>query len=170
MTSAFTIACIILSLFVLGILTVIDLRLRLLPNKYVGSFLVLGLFFQFLTDFYYCSLLDVLLGSLAGGGLLYVVRAVANRFYGFDTLGLGDVKLIAAAGVWLGLSDIFMAISVGAFAGLLHGVAYKFYQQFKTGEHILLTQLTIPAGPGFILGILIIGVLKFYSLPAVLGF
>ena len=170
MTSLFTIACILCALLVLGILAVIDFRTRLLPNKYVGTFLILGVMFHGITHFHFTDVMDVALGLVAGGGLLLLVRQVANKMYDRDTLGLGDVKLMGAAGLWLGVSHIFLAISVGAFAGLLHGVVYKFYQQRKTGEHIPLAGLAIPAGPGFIVGVIATGFIKFSALPQFLGF
>lgn len=170
MTSLLTIACILCALIVLGILAVIDFRTRLLPNKYVGVFFVLGIIFHALTNFYFADVMDLALGLVAGGGLLLIIRQIANRMHERDTLGLGDVKLMGAAGLWLGLNHIFLAISVGASAGLIHGVAYKFYQQRKTGEHVPLAGLAIPAGPGFIAGIIVAGLIKFSTLPQFLGF
>ncbi len=161
----FTIACLLSSVFILWKLACIDFKTFLLPNKYVGAFAILGVIFHgFATDFHFVRPLDALAGCIAGGGLLLLVRYFANKHYGRDTLGLGDVKLMGAAGLWLGLSDIFLAISLGAFFGLLHGVFYKFITQRQSGESVSLKGLIIPAGPGFIMGIIVIGGLKFYTL------
>lgn len=169
MTTLAIILCLGATLFTLYKLCEIDLKIRLLPNKYVGLFFLLGILFHILTGMTYTSVTDILGGILCGGGMLFTIRQIANKIYGYDTLGLGDVKLLGAAGLWLGLSDIFLAISLGAFAGLFHGIAYKFYKQKKSGKNIQLKGLTIPAGPGFIFGILIVGIIKFYTLPAYLG-
>jgi leader peptidase (prepilin peptidase)/N-methyltransferase len=160
-----TLICLSLSLATLTKLAIIDLRTLLLPNKYVGIFFIIGVIFHgFATNFSIVSPSDAIAGCIAGGGLLLLVRYFANRHYKRDTLGLGDVKVMAAAGFWLGLSDIFLAISLGALFGLLHGVIYKFFMQHKTKETIPLKGMVIPAGPGFILGIIIIGIFKFYTL------
>ncbi len=165
MTLFFTIACIFTALFALTRLAIIDLKTFLLPNKYVGLFFVTGIVYHgFATDFTFITPTEAISGCIAGGGLLLLVRYFANKHYERDTLGLGDVKLMAAGGLWLGLSDIFLAISLGATFGLLHGVIYKFYTQRKTKENIPLKGMVIPAGPGFILGIIIIGVFKFHTL------
>lgn len=129
----------------------------------------MGITFQITTNFHFVSPIDIIGGMIAGGGLLFFVRYIANRAYNQDTLGLGDVKLMGAAGIWLGVEHIFLAISLGAFAGLVHGILYAHTTSKKTGENIPLTTLSIPAGPGFIFGIIAVGIFKFYTLPLYLG-
>ena len=154
------------ALFFLVLLALIDLKTRLLPNKYVAGFLVTGFFFHVLHAFRFITPSNMFFGMFCGGGLLLAVRYFANKIYKRDTLGLGDVKLMGAAGIWLGLDYIFLAISFGAFAGLLHGITYGYYIKKKTGEKIDFSMLSIPAGPGFIVGILVAGVIKFQEFLA----
>ncbi len=165
MTIVITIACISVSLTVLGFLAIIDLRTRLLPNKYVLVFFVAGLFFHLATNFKFISVESILFGALAGGGLLLVIRTIANRIYKQDTLGLGDVKLMTAAGVWLGADYIFLALSIGAFAGLVHGIMHGFYLTERTGDKTDFSKLTVPAGPGFIFGVITSAFFAFHDLP-----
>ena len=165
MTVYLTIACLFCAFLFLGILTLIDLKLRLLPNKQVAGFLTTGIVFHTVTNFHFIAPHDMLIGLLAGASLLLLVRYVANKKYKQDTLGLGDVKLIGAAGVWLGLDHIFLAISIGAFAGLVHGLVYAYYLHKKTGKAVSLSTFSIPAGPGFIVGIIVTGLIKFHELP-----
>jgi len=168
MTIFFTITCLFIAIFFLALLWLIDLKVRLLPNKYVAGFFLCGVVFHFLTSFYFCSPSQATLGMLGGGGLLFTIRAVSNHIYGFDTLGLGDVKLMAAAGFWLGAEHIFLSISVGAFAGLIHGFVYGYIANKKNADNVKFSTLSIPAGPGFIVGIIVIGIFKFYTLPLLL--
>lgn len=155
---------IIISLILLLFLTYIDLKHRLLPNKYVFPLGLLGIFFHFLLHFAIFSPIDLLLGCLVGGGLLYGVRLVANHFHRFDTLGLGDVKLMGAFGLWLGVDGVLLAISLGAFFGVLHGLGYGLWLKVKTGTFPPLTSFSLPAGPGFIVGGLVIALYKFSGL------
>lgn len=164
MVSALVILILLTALVLLGILAVIDLRIRLLPNVYVLAFFLCGIAFHFLLNFSFISVNSAGLGLLAGGGLLLAVRFAANRYYGHDTLGLGDVKLMGAAGFWLGSEGIFLAITIGAFAGLVHGVLHKMLFEKDTP----LSKLSIPAGPGFIFGILSVGLYQFWDLPKIL--
>lgn len=164
-----TITCLFAAIFCLIKLWIIDLRVRLLPNVYVGAFFLCGVFFHLLSGFAFGSVDNLAYGALAGGGLLWLIRALANRAYGFDTLGLGDVKLMVAAGFWLGLDFIFLGLCVGAFAGLLHGIVHGMREQKRTGEKVDFARLSIPAGPGFIVGIAFVGAVKFQDYPAALA-
>lgn len=130
-----------------------DMETRLLPNRMVAAFAALGLVFHLTTAAAFLAPLDILLGGLAGFGALYLVRAAANRIYGTDALGLGDVKLIGAAGLWLGPEGVMLALALGAFAGALHGVFYALRDAKKTGGRPDFRRLQIPAGPGFAAGI-----------------
>lgn len=156
------------SIGVLAALAVIDLRTYLLPNPLVASFALLGGLFHVLTSFEFTALMDTLLGLAFGGGLLFSIRLVANRIYNDDTLGLGDVKLMLAGGLWLGGDFILIAITLGAVLGFGHAMGLWFWKKFTQGITLSLHTLSIPAGPGFILGLLIAGGMKFQTLPAML--
>jgi leader peptidase (prepilin peptidase)/N-methyltransferase len=104
---------------------------------------------------------QALAGAITGGGLLLLIRALANRFYQKDALGLGDVKLMAAAGVGLGYPDIFMALTLGAFAGMLHGLLMALYERTKNNHKIKLGHVNVPAGVGLALGIAAITLHRF---------
>jgi leader peptidase (prepilin peptidase) / N-methyltransferase len=61
------------------------------------------------------------LGAAAGAGLLYLVALGYRRWRGRDGMGLGDVKLAAAAGAWVGLeplAHVLLLACAGAFASL----------------------------------------------------
>lgn len=138
---------------VLIILSVIDLKVWLLPNKYVLLFAILGVIFHSALSFQLMTPPDMLYGLLLGGGLLYLVRMGGNAYYKQDTLGLGDVKLLAAAGLWLGVEGVVLALTAGAFVGLLHGIAVALTRAVKEKTKPNLNRLMIPAGPGFCVGI-----------------
>lgn len=61
------------------------------------------------------------LGAAVGAGFLYLVALSYRLWRGRDGMGLGDVKLAAAAGAWVGL-DLFpyvlLLACAGAFASL----------------------------------------------------
>lgn len=157
--------CLPVALAVLGALCVIDLRVRLLPNPLVLALTLLGLAFHVASGFHYTDLSGMFFGALTGGGLLYAIRAAGNFYYRQDTLGLGDVKLMAAGGLWLGPEAILTALIAGAVAGLLHGVAVIGYSRFMNKDTGPLSTFSIPAGPGFAAGLLIAALVKFQDLP-----
>lgn len=66
--------------------------------------------------------------AVAGGGLLYVVRQIYYLWRGREGLGLGDVKLGAAAGAWTGLqgmSNVLLLACVLAILGVALTALFK---------------------------------------------
>jgi leader peptidase (prepilin peptidase)/N-methyltransferase len=145
----------IVALVLLGILAVIDFKTMYLPNKYVFPFAVLAVIFHTSLQFSVMDPLSMLIGGAFGYGILWSIRFFGNMYYKTDSLGLGDVKLLGAAGLWLGLSGVTIAMTLGAAAGLVHGLIVAYVQSRKTGEFNV-RRLKIPAGPGFIIGITIV--------------
>ena len=57
-------------------------------------------------------------GAIAGYLLFRLLAAAFRRWRGHDGLGLGDAKLLAAGGAWVGLGALPMVISIAALAGI----------------------------------------------------
>jgi leader peptidase (prepilin peptidase)/N-methyltransferase len=138
---------------ILVTLTIIDFRTWILPNWLNLLLAITGFAFHLSISFRFAPPYDYFLGAIVGGGILYVIRFFGNRHYKQDTLGLGDVKLLAASGLWLGVEGVVMAMTIGAFAGLLHGIAVALIRAFQEKAKPNLHRLMIPAGPGFCIGI-----------------
>lgn len=153
---AFT--CILLAFIALLWMGWIDLKLWILPNELVALLAIVALPFHYSIDWVYGGFLTFIIGACIGGGSLMAIRAVANRVYGFETMGLGDVKLMAAVGLWLGPQSVLMALSLGAFCGVLHAVILAVKSKKS------LNRMMLPAGPGFIAGAVLVGLFKFGEL------
>jgi leader peptidase (prepilin peptidase)/N-methyltransferase len=154
---AITLAIAVLSILaacgLLVALSVIDVRVRLLPNRLVLGVFISGLVFHISTAFACIPPEDALFGAAAGYVSLYCIRLIANAWYEQDAMGLGDVKLVGAGGVWVGIEGIFAAIALGALAGVLHGLGHAAYKALRNKEPVNLGALTVPAGPGFAAGL-----------------
>lgn len=169
MTAIPALACLGGAIGLLIALSVIDLRERLLLDKLVLPFALLAVIFHSITSFAYLAFADMALGALLGAGILYGIRMVANFIYKQDTLGLGDVKLMAAAGLWLGPDGVLMAMTLGAACGLIHGLGVAFWQTIRHKAPFRLSTLEVPAGPGFAVGIVLMGLYKFSDILTVTG-
>ncbi len=150
--------CILVSFGLLIWTSLIDLKEWILPDEITLAFAVLGIVFHFVTSWSILSPLEMLIGAIMGGGTLYVIRAAANAYYGRDTLGLGDVKLLLAGGLWVGGYNIMLGLAMGAFAGMIIGLIFLAFphehpDDIKPEEGDGLLQTAIPAGPGFAFGI-----------------
>lgn len=165
MLTFLTLTTLLFALITLAVLAIVDLRTRLLPNTLVLALLLIGLAFHILTLFYFVEPIDLVYGALVGGGILYFIKTIAEKFYGPDALGMGDVKLMGVAGIWLGSYYVLLALTVGAIAGLVHGLIIGLYKIRKGDKDFKFSTLNIPAGPGFIIGIIIVAILKFWALP-----
>lgn len=147
-----TILSLIAAFVLIAILFIIDLKHYLLPDKYVFPLGVLGVLFHLSLHFTLMPVDQMILGAVVGGGLLWVVRWGGTKYYKQEAMGLGDVKLLLAAGLWLGPEHVVTAIMMGAMAGLIHGIVVAGLLAMKTGKFSI-GRLIIPAGPGFIVGI-----------------
>jgi leader peptidase (prepilin peptidase)/N-methyltransferase len=71
----------------------------------------------------YGGLLGAGAGALAGGGLVWVIRALYFYARGVEGMGLGDVKLMAVIGAFFGWSGAVLTIFLAAPLGLIVGLA-----------------------------------------------
>lgn len=69
------------------------------------------------------ALTACLLGMAAGSGVLLAIGWIGKRVYGADAMGLGDVKLLAAGGGFVGAGGVFVALMVAAASASVVGVA-----------------------------------------------
>jgi prepilin peptidase CpaA len=104
-----------------------DVRSRRIPNRLVLACAALGLLCQvgvffsgefFMNYFGASSLGSALLGGLSGLGLFLPL-------YALGLLGAGDVKLLAAIGLWLGTEHLLYAALWTLFAGGALAVAWS---------------------------------------------
>jgi prepilin peptidase CpaA len=97
-------------LTMLGIACVWDVRVRKIPNRLTASLAATGFLF---TMWQHPNLagLGIAFGGLAVGMLVWFPS------YAFGLLGAGDVKLAAAAGMWLGPMRTFEAAIIGGIIG-----------------------------------------------------
>lgn len=68
------------------------------------------------------SLTGAVLGGLVGGGSLWLVGEIWKRLRGVDAMGLGDVKMMFAAGALLGWRLTLLTIFLGALTGAIVGI------------------------------------------------
>lgn len=92
--------------------------------------------------------LDSLIGTLAGGGSLYVVAVVYERVTGREGMGGGDIKLLAMIGAWMGWQALPLIVLVASLTGAVIGLVFI----LCAGEGY---RFRIPFGPFLSLGALV---------------
>ncbi len=125
----------------LGIVTVSDLRTRLVPDWALAASLLIAIPTFVVTD--PGGLPERVLAGIGAGGFLLAAALIRP-----DGMGLGDVKLVAVLGVYLGAAVIeamVVAFAAGSIAGLVllarHGLSAR--------------QRTIPFAPFLAAGALV---------------
>lgn len=68
------------------------------------------------------ALVASLAGLVAGGGILLAIGWIGKRVYGRDAMGLGDVKLLAAGGAFVGAGGALAALVIGALVASIAGL------------------------------------------------
>lgn len=102
------------------VLFVIDLRHRILPNVITVPGVVAGLILSvFLPPGWRASLL----GLVLGGGVLFAIAEFYYRVRGFEGLGMGDVKMLAMIGAFLGWQVMLVTLVLASFMGSAVGLA-----------------------------------------------
>lgn len=100
-------------------LAVTDLETFRLPNALTFGGLGIGLALSLFTP---PGIVDAALGAALGAGVLLAIRWGWHRATGTDAMGLGDVKMLAMIGAFLGWAQIFLVLLLSTFAGALIGI------------------------------------------------
>lgn len=148
--------------WLLLVLSVIDLEHRRLPNALVGTLAGIGLAGVGLSHFLSASAVpltplaasgvlaspagNALLGALIGAGFsggTAVLYSLIRRVRG---LGMGDIKFLGALGLFLG-PYVLMAIFFGSLLGMVVGLA--------SARNRRLAEVRIPFGPWLAVGALV---------------
>jgi leader peptidase (prepilin peptidase)/N-methyltransferase len=101
------------------VLFAIDLEHQLLPNVITLPLIVVGFVFSFFTEPGWVS---SLIGILVGGGVLYTIAEVYYRVRHEEGLGMGDVKMLAMVGAFLGWQLTLLTLMLASFSGTLIGL------------------------------------------------
>jgi leader peptidase (prepilin peptidase)/N-methyltransferase len=86
------------------------------------------------------SLGGAVLGAAVGGGFLWLVGWLWERYRGVEAMGLGDVKMMFMVGAFLGWPLTLLTIFVGVLTGSVAGVA----AMARRGERDM--QMLLPFG------------------------
>ena len=145
MTAIVSIA--LLSLATLAV-AIIDLRQGIIPNWLNLAIACGGLARSAALDGLAAALLAGCEGLIIGA-IVWALRWVYFRWRNVHGLGLGDVKLLAASGVWIGIVGVPLQLLVASLTALGAAVVLKIAGRTMT------RQTPLPFGPFLALGLLI---------------
>jgi leader peptidase (prepilin peptidase)/N-methyltransferase len=106
-------ACILIVLFA------IDLEHQLLPNVITLPALCAGLAVSVVVP---PGIVGALIGALVGGGILFLIAEVYFRLRHEEGMGMGDVKMLAMIGAFLGWKLTVLTLIVASIGGSVAGI------------------------------------------------
>jgi leader peptidase (prepilin peptidase) / N-methyltransferase len=102
------------------VLFMIDLEHQILPNVITLPGVLVGLAASAVLP---PGLLSAALGVAVGGGVLWTVSEAYYRWRGVEGLGMGDVKMLAMIGAFLGWPLTLLTLVLASLAGAVVGLS-----------------------------------------------
>lgn len=136
------------------VITFIDLDFQIIPNTLTIPGTVIGLLagsLIFPDPFARNSLLGFkgsLIGLVSGGGLFFLIAYLSQLILKQEAMGMGDVKMMAMIGAFMGWKAILLTTFSGSLAGSLTGI---FMMAFRGKDR----KAQIPFGPFLATGAII---------------
>lgn len=128
---------------------VIDFKHKIIPNRLNLTIFEVGIVIAFLYGFSNVAItIDLLFGMLAGGAIFAIIALIGGMIYGKEAMGLGDVKFIAALGLYFGLTNIVIISVMSFLLGAIVGIILIVFRVKKSNEYI-------PFGPFIVISTLI---------------
>lgn len=141
---------------------VIDFKLQIIPNRLNLTIFEVGFIFTFLYGLSNVAItINMLLGMLAGGGIFLLITLIGGMFYGKEAMGFGDVKLMAALGLFFGLSNIVIITLVSFLIGAILSIILLVTKIKKSDEYI-------PFGPFIVIATFISMYIPFEQIKTIL--
>lgn len=135
-----TVAAVKASLFAAMLIELIfsDIEERILPDEFTIGGTLLGLvlavalptrgslamFFGPNAHAWVPSLIEAAAGAGISSGSLWLVGEIYYRLRGREGIGLGDIKMVAMIGAFLGIQGVLMTLIFGSVMGSVVGIAY----------------------------------------------
>jgi len=115
-------------------LAIIDFRTFRLPDIITVPLMITGLVFNFLFQPGFTSINSALVGVALGFGFLWGINFFYRLLKKQDGIGLGDAKLLAALGAWLGWEVLPEILLLAALLGLVGGWIWLRWQRLAKNQ------------------------------------
>ncbi|MBL4617456.1 MAG: prepilin peptidase [Robiginitomaculum sp.] len=132
----------------------VDLRTRLLPDEMNFILIITGLLVSFWQGGGQ-GLLYAILATIIGYGVFFIIAKLYLRLRGREGLGLGDAKLLAAGGAWLGPLALNWIILLGCVIALLGIITTSIYSRKRAKADAM-----ISFGPALAMAIYLLWLIK----------
>ena len=105
--------------FLLILISIADAKYMIVPDEICIALAVCACGFVR----YHGEPLDIMWGGLAGAGIMLLIAYIGKLVYKRDAMGMGDVKLMCAVGLMVGLRGvIYVFIGASVFSAMAFGI------------------------------------------------
>jgi leader peptidase (prepilin peptidase) / N-methyltransferase len=148
-------AALVVLIVLMGSVAGIDMKLMIIPDALNAAIFVTGMMASFCLGI--VDSISALSASILGGGFLVIVQATFRIYRGYDGLGWGDVKFVAAAATWTGIEGVAMALLIASTSALTYVLGR---QILDVGFEM---RRRVPFGPFLALGATSVAMLQILS-------
>ena len=134
----------IVFIYILIVITVIDLDHMIIPDRLVGFGLITGIA-AIVVGAIEIGWKDAFMGSFFYGGFLYLAGMLGKRIFKKEAMGMGDVKLGVMMGLLLGWKMSVMSLYLSFLVASIVGLTAIITGQLSKGDRI-------PFGPFLAVG------------------
>lgn len=93
----------------------IDYKLQIIPNRLTLTIFEIGLIFTFINGISNLNIaISMFQGLITGCLIFFIITVVGGLIFGKETMGFGDVKMMAALGLYFGFQGI-IAVAILSF-------------------------------------------------------
>ncbi|HAM37907.1 MAG: hypothetical protein A2474_02110 [Elusimicrobia bacterium RIFOXYC2_FULL_34_12] len=135
--------------FYLIVISFIDMHLKIVPDILSVSLIFIGIILSPINSAIKYSFLNSITGICFAGFFLLTISYIGSKIYKKEVMGGGDIKLLAAGGGFLGISNIFHAFITACFIGGFVGLVLILFKKKKSSDFI-------PFGPYISISIILI--------------
>lgn len=112
--------CNLLSVIFLFYISVSDIKTRIIPDQFISGLIFVSLFWIlydmstiYVSQYmWYEMIFSRLLGAVTGGGVILLIGFVGSKLIKQDAMGMGDLKLMFACGLIIGINAIFVVLAL----------------------------------------------------------
>lgn len=145
---SWSVGCAIVLGLILLALAAIDLRTGYLPDPLQMALAGVGLIVLAIGSPIGLSWQMALAGAALNGGIFWGLRWLVTRLKGREAMGLGDVKLVAAGGLWVGPLALPYIMAAGGILTLVGALVTGLITRKPVWQG------EMPLGPGLAAGLL----------------
>ena len=115
----------------------IDYKEKIIPNRLNLTIFEVGLVYTFAEGITNLNVaIDMILGMVVGAGIFILITLIGGLIAGKEAMGLGDVKLMGALGLFFGWRSIIIISLLAFLLGAIIGIALIIVKRKKKDSYI----------------------------------